>query len=139
LPLLASFLLNKHLVEGPVFQNMCCIFLSKKIKIMESQNCSSLKGPFKGHLVQLSCSEQGQSPLHQVLRAPFSLALSVSRYETYTTSPSNLCQRLTTLIAKNFFLMSSLNLPSFGLKPSPLVLSKQSAKESVPFFLIASF
>ena len=37
-----------------------------------------LEGTFKGHRVQLPCSEQGHLQLHQVLRAPSSLTLSVS-------------------------------------------------------------
>ena len=40
-----------------------------------------------------------------------------------TTSLYNLCHCLTTLYGKNFFLISNLNLPSFSLKPFPLVLS----------------
>ena len=35
--------------------------------VSESQK---LDGTFKGHLVQLPCSEQGYRQLHQVLRAP---------------------------------------------------------------------
>ncbi|KAK4820994.1 hypothetical protein QYF61_009460 [Mycteria americana] len=38
----------------------------------------------------------------------------------------NLFQCFTTLIVKNFFLISSLNLPSFSLKPLHLVLSQQA-------------
>ena len=47
------------------------------------------------------------------------------------------CSCFTALIAKNFFLISSLNLPSFTLKPLPLVLSQQAlAQEIVPFLPI---
>ncbi|KAK4822238.1 hypothetical protein QYF61_011879 [Mycteria americana] len=47
-----------------------------------------------------------------------------------TTSLGNLFQCLTTLIVKNFFLISSLNLPSFSLKPLPLVLSLHALVKS---------
>ncbi|KAK4810206.1 hypothetical protein QYF61_011800 [Mycteria americana] len=43
-----------------------------------------------------------------------------------TTCLGNPCQCLTTLIVKNFFLKSSLNLPSLSLKPLLLVLSQQA-------------
>jgi len=35
----------------------------------------------------------------------------------------SLCQYLTTLSEKKFFLLSSLNLPWHNLRPSPLILS----------------
>jgi len=38
-----------------------------------------LEGSLTGHLVQLPGNEQGHLQLHQVLRAPSSLTLSVSR------------------------------------------------------------
>ncbi|KAK4825745.1 LOW QUALITY PROTEIN: hypothetical protein QYF61_002184 [Mycteria americana] len=46
-------------------------------------------------------------------------------------SLGNLCQCLTTLIVKNFFLKSSLNLPSLSLKPLPLVLLQQAPLETL--------
>ena len=50
----------------------------------------------------------------------------------------NLFQCLTSLIVKNFFLISSLNLPSFTLKTLPLVLSLQAlVKSPSPAFLQA--
>jgi len=42
----------------------------------------------------------------------------------------NLCQCLTTPLVKNFFLIFSLNLPSFSLKPLPLVLSLHAVVKS---------
>ena len=39
-------------------------------------------------------------------------------------------QCLTALSVNNFFLISNLNLPSFSLKPLPLVLSKQTVLKS---------
>ena len=65
-----------------------------------------LEGILKGHLVQLPCNEQGHLQLHQVLRAPSSLTLGVSRDRTYSTSLGNLCQCFTTLYC-NIFLPSS--------------------------------
>ena len=56
------------------------------------------------------------------------------------TSLGNLCQCFTTLIVKNIFLTSSLNLPSFSLKPLPLVLSQQALLKCLsPSFLQAPF
>jgi len=59
-----------------------------------------------------------------LLRAPSNLTLNVSIPST--TSLGNLVQCFTTLIAKNFFLTCSLNLPSFSLKVLPLVLMLQA-------------
>ncbi|NXJ99538.1 HLTF factor, partial [Corythaixoides concolor] len=61
---------------------------------------------------------------------PSNLTLNVSRDGLSTTSLGNLCQCFTTLIVKNFFLVSSLSLPSFSLKPLPLVLSRQALLKS---------
>jgi len=49
-----------------------------------------LEGTFKGHLVQLPRNEQGHLQLHQVLRAPYSLTLGVSRDGASTTCLGNL-------------------------------------------------
>jgi len=67
----------------------------------------------------------GRDPTHQprVLQAPSSLGLSAAREGEATAFLGNLGQGLTILRAKNFFLVSDLNLPAFSLKPSPLVLS----------------
>ena len=66
----------------------------------------------------------------RVLSAPSSLVLSVSRDEAPTASLGNLCQCLTTLIIKYFFLISNLNLLSLSLKPFPLVLLPQTLLKS---------
>jgi len=52
----------------------------------------------------------------RLLWAPSSLTLNVSRDGVSTTSLCNLFQCLITFTVKNVFLISSLNLPSFGLK-----------------------
>jgi len=44
----------------------------------------------------------------------------------------NLFQCFTTIIVKYFFLISSLNLPTFSLKPLPLVLLQQALLKSLP-------
>jgi len=59
----------------------------------------------------------------RVLRAPSNLALSPAREVAATADLGNLGQCLTTLLGKNFFLMSHLNLPSVSLEPFPLVLA----------------
>ena len=71
------------------------------------------------------CTEQGHPQLHQVLRAPSSLTLGVSRDGAPAASLGNLCQCLTTLSVNSCFFTPSLNLPSFSLKPFPLVSSRQ--------------
>ncbi|KAK4811189.1 hypothetical protein QYF61_019820 [Mycteria americana] len=76
----------------------------------------------------------------RLLKAPSNLALNTSNDGASTASLGNLFQFLTTLIINNFFLMSNLNLPSFSLKPLPLVLSLQ-ALDACPsfYFLCISF
>ncbi|KAK4810366.1 hypothetical protein QYF61_019285 [Mycteria americana] len=66
----------------------------------------------------------------RLLGALSSLSLNVSRDGAPTTSRGNLFQCFTTLIVKKFFLISTLNLPSFSLKPLPLVLSQQALLKS---------
>jgi len=72
----------------------------------------------------------------RLLRAPFNLALNTAREGAATASLGNLGQGLTTLMGKNFFLISKLNLPSFSLQPFPLVLSLHTlVKSPSPSFL----
>jgi len=63
----------------------------------------------------------GRDIFHQtrLLRAPSNLAFNTAREGAATASLGNLCQCLTTLRVKNFFLISNLNLPSFSLKTLP--------------------
>ena len=56
-------------------------------------------------------------------RAPSNLALNTSRDRSSTALPGKLFQCFTTLSVKNFPLTSNLNLPSFSLKPFPLLLA----------------
>jgi len=49
------------------------------------------------------------------------------------------CSRCcTTLVVKNFFLISSVNLPSFSLKPLLLVLLQQTLLKTFPVFPVGS-
>jgi len=80
----------------------------------------------------------GRDPSHQTRlpKALSNLTLNTSREGASTAPLSNLLQRLTTLTIKNFFLISSLNLPSLSLKPLPLVLSLCAlVKSPSPVFL----
>jgi len=82
----------------------------------------------------------GRDTFHQtrLLRASSSLALNTAREGAATVSLGNLFQCLATLTEKNFFLISNLNLPSFSLKPLPLVLSLLAlVKSPSPAFLQA--
>ena len=63
-----------------------------------------LEGTLKGHLVQPPCNEQGHSQVDQVLRAPSSLTLGVTRDGASTTSLSSLLRCLTTLTVKTYSL-----------------------------------
>jgi len=64
------------------------------------------------HLVPPPCP--GRDPFHQprVLSAPSNLALNPVREGAATASLGSLGQGLTTLMGKNFSLISNLNLPS---------------------------
>ena len=72
-----------------------------------------LEGSLKSHLVQLPCNEQGHLQLHQVLRAPSSLILSVSRDGAPITNLVNLCQCFTTLTVKKPFSYTQPKSPLF--------------------------
>jgi len=80
----------------------------------------------------------GRDPFHQprVLRAPSNLALSTAREGAATASLGNLGRGLSTLMVKNFFLISNVNLPSFSLELFPLALSLHTLMKSPsPSFL----
>jgi len=95
-----------------------------------------LEGTFRGHLVQLPAVSRDIFNYTRLLRAPSNLALNVSRDGDSTTSLGNIFQCFTTLIVKNFFLISSLNLASLSLKPLLLILSQQALlKRFSPSFL----
>ena len=79
---------------------------------------------------QPPCHEQGHLHQTRLLRAPTNLALNTSREGADTASLGNLGQCFTTLMVKNFFLLSNLNLPSFSLQPFLLVLSLHTLVKS---------
>jgi len=66
----------------------------------------------------------------RLLRAPSNLVLNPAREGADTASLGNLFQCFTTLMVKNFFRMSRLNLPSFSLEPFPLVLTLHTLVKS---------
>ena len=79
----------------------------------------------------------GRNTFHQtmLLKALSNLALNTARE---TASLGHLCQCLTTLTVKSFILLANLNLPSFSLKPLPLVLLLHALVEShSPAFFVA--
>jgi len=76
-----------------------------------------LEGTLKGHLVQLPCNKHRDLQVEQVLRAPSSLTLTVSRDRTSILSLSNLCQCFTNLIIKH---LSISNL--YPIQISPLLV-----------------
>ena len=73
-----------------------------------------LEGTLTGHLVPLLALNRDTYSSINAQRS--SLTLGVSRDGVPTASLSNLCQCFTTHSAKNFFLISSLNLSSLSLK-----------------------
>ena len=90
------------------------------------------------HLVQLPCLGQKHPSPDQVAKSPTQPDLERFQGDdgASTTSLGYLLQCLTTVIVKNVFLMSNLNLPSFSLKPLPLVLSLEALVKSLsPSFL----
>lgn len=82
----------------------------------------------------ISCSS-GTCPYMLTLFFPFAQSpiqtMNVSRGEKSTAAADHLCQCLTTLIVQNLILTSSLNLPCFRLKPSPVVLAQQTLLKSL--------
>ena len=88
---------------------------------------------------QPPCRGQGHLPLDQVVQSPVQPGLEHCQGGASTASLGNLCPCLITLTVKNSFLISNLNLPSFSLKPLPLVLSLHAlVKIPSPAFLQAS-
>ena len=89
---------------------------------------------------QLPCHRQGWKPLDQELDqvAQSPIQPGIKHWQGWPTAPlGNLFQLLTTLSVKNFPLASNLNLPSFSLKPFPLLLSLSTFVKLIsPMFII---
>jgi len=103
---------------------------------IESQNSWGWKGPLK--VIYFNPPTMSRDIYHYIrlLRALSNLTLNVSRDGASTTSLGNPFQCFNTLMVKNLFLISTLNLPSFSLKPVALVLSQQALLKSLsPSFL----
>ena len=82
-----------------------------------------LEGTFKIIQFQPPCYRQGHLLLDQVAHSPILPGLEFPGRRHSQPCWATFFQRLITLIVKNFFLISSLNLPSSSLKPFPLLLS----------------
>jgi len=86
---------------------------------------------FKDHLVQLLCHGQGHLSLDQIDQSTVPPDLEhLQGWDIHNFSMQHF-QCLTTLITKNFFLISNLNLPSFSLKLLPLVILQQALIKSL--------
>jgi len=117
---------------------MCCLFwiikahscikpernLGQFFHKVISWNHLNRKWLFKSSPVQLPGNEQGYLQLDQVI-------MNVTRNGAYTSFLGNLCQCLTILTVKTFFLMSNLNLLSFSLNTLLLVLSPPTLSKSL--------
>ena len=82
-----------------------------------------LEGTFKIIWFQPPCHEQGHLPLDQVAQSSIQPGLEHCQGGSSHSFSGQRVQCFTTLMVKNFFLISNLNLPSFSLQPFPLVLS----------------
>ena len=118
------------------------VLVSQLLNILRSQNhriFSSWRALLKVILSNSSAMIRDICSLIRLLRVLSSLTLNISKDGTSTTTLGNMFQCLITLIAKNFFLISSLNLPSFSLKPLPLVLSETLLRSLYSSFLQTPF
>jgi len=79
---------------------------------------------------QLLCHGQGHLSLDKAGQGPIQTGLE--QLQGWGTSPGSLCQCLSSLMVKNFFLTFNLNLSSFSLKLLPLVLSLHVLVKSHP-------
>lgn len=98
-----------------------------------------LEGTFKDHLVQ---PPKHRLWLHQVAQSPFQTHLEYFQWWKYTTSLGNLFLHHTTLIIKKILPYIQINLPSFSLKPPPIVLPVEEMVKSFslisPLYILKS-
>ena len=125
----------RPLKRDSVFCGTNCMLLLKTDWIRKLYRNIWVGRDHKEHLVPLLCTEQGHQRLDQVLRAPFSLLLNITRDEASTSFLGILFQWLTTLLLIIFFHISSLNFFFFSLIPFHLVLSQQTLLKILFFFL----
>ena len=97
----------------------------------------------KDHEAPIPCCRQSHQPPHvipaQAAQGPIQPGLE--DLQGCTGHPQPLwaaVQHLTTLIVKNFQLISNLNLPSFNFKPSPLILLLSTLSELTSLLFIGS-
>ena len=105
-------LVEKADLSAVAFCRALPVSVSVSMRIARIIECFGLEGAFRGHLAQPPCSEQGLLQLDQVAQSP--IQPDLSRDGASATSLGNPFLYFTTLIVKNFFLVSSLNLPSLS-------------------------
>jgi len=107
-------------------ENIWYWMLQKRLKfstLLESQNhMVGLGATFEGHLVQPPCSKQGHLQLGQVAQSPIQPSLECSQGVGIDHLSGKPGPGPHHPHREEFFFISNLNLPSFSLKPSPLVL-----------------
>ena len=92
-------------------------------RIVETQSGLGWQGSIRSPSSNSPTIGRDTSLQTKLFKAPSSLALNAYREGASTASLGNLFQCLTTLAVKNFFLVSSLNLPFSCLKLFPPILS----------------
>lgn len=109
---------------------------ANSLSLKESQNCLYWKGP-KDHLVPTPLLWAGKLPPDQAARSAIQTDLKCFQGLGYPQLPwESLIQGLTTIIVKNFFLVSNLNYSLFSLKAFSFVLSLCPSKMSISSFLV---
>ena len=109
------------------WENQHCIFTASS-----KHRMARVGRDFKDHSVPIHCCGQGCRPLDQAAQGSMQTGLEhIQGWGTHSSS-EQLCQCLTTLWVKNFYLTSNLNLPSFSLKHFSFVLSLLNYVKSQP-------
>ena len=109
--------------NGEKAAQMLALIINRMIGLEGTSRVMKLQPPY--------CRQGHQPPYLTLDQGTSNLALNTSRDGRGTHSLSGqLFQHLTTLRRKNFPLTSNLNLPSFNLKPFPLVLLSSTLSKS---------
>ena len=119
-------------VTSGVLQELILVSILFEVFIKEPGDhriieCFELEGTFRGHLAQPPCSEQGYLQPEQVAQSPIQPDLECFQGWDLHYLSGHLFQCFITLIVKNVFPASSLNLPSLSLKPLLLVSQQASS------------